>query len=149
MLPGFEPPAPPTPEERAVWMLKSMVNRAPPSSGEWDLIISGLRLCRFVSGLECEKCNFQDEDHTLTWVFKTKICLKDYFALRQRLGMTKLNHCPQCGAWSATCDGKTIKCLQCGLEAPGVSWTAQALNSDVSDPPGDGFVSPGAPEALL
>jgi hypothetical protein len=31
-------------------------------------------------------------------------------------------NCPKCGAFEATCDGKTIKCLNCGHEATGVSW---------------------------
>lgn len=34
------------------------------------------------------------------------------------------NHCPNCGAWEATCDGETIKCLKCGFETPGVAWLA-------------------------
>ena len=32
------------------------------------------------------------------------------------------NHCPKCGAWEATSDGKTIKCLKCSYEIEGVSW---------------------------
>jgi hypothetical protein len=33
------------------------------------------------------------------------------------------NHCPVCGQWGATCDGKRIKCLSCGHQANGVSWS--------------------------
>lgn len=34
----------------------------------------------------------------------------------------KMDTCPRCGSFEATCDGKRIKCLKCGLESPGVSW---------------------------
>lgn len=76
-------------EEWAASILRSMWERYPPTAEEWEIIISGIRLCRFVSHLECEKCNLATEDHTVGWMFETKVCLKDYHALRRRLGLGK------------------------------------------------------------
>jgi len=77
--------------EWAASSLRSMVERYPPTSEECDIMLSGIRLCRFVSDLECEKCNLATEDHTEGWLFQTKICLKDYYSLRHRLGLRKQN----------------------------------------------------------
>lgn len=74
-------------EEWAASLLRSMVERYPPTSEECDIMLSGIRIDRFVSHLECEKCNFACEDHTAAWLFLTKVCLKDYYALRRRLGL--------------------------------------------------------------
>ncbi|MBA7628955.1 hypothetical protein ES703_36452 [subsurface metagenome] len=76
-------------EEWAASILRSMVERYPPTSEECDIMLSGIRLCRFVSHLECERCNLATEDHTEGWLFETKVCLKDYYALRRRLGLGK------------------------------------------------------------
>jgi len=45
--------------------------------------------------------------------------------------VAKINVCPKCGAFSATSDGRTIKCTKCGNEGPGVRWP---------DPPGEAEV---------
>jgi len=74
-------------EEWAASILRSMWERYPPTAEEWEIMLSGIRLCRFVSHLECEKCNLDTEDHTEGWLFETKVCLKDYYALRRRLGL--------------------------------------------------------------
>jgi len=76
-------------EEWAASILRSMVERYPPTAEEWEIMVSGIRLCRFVSHLECEQCNLATEDHTEGWMFPTKVCLKDYHALRRRLGLGK------------------------------------------------------------
>jgi len=76
-------------EEQAASWLKSMVERYPPTAEECDIMLSGIRLCRFVSELECEKCKLACEDHTAAWLFPTKVCLKDYHALRRQLGLGK------------------------------------------------------------
>ncbi|MBU0777739.1 hypothetical protein KKF82_05735 [Patescibacteria group bacterium] len=76
-------------EEWAASTLRSMVERYPTTAEEWEIMLSGIRLCRFVSNLECEKCNFATEDHTEGWLFETKVCLKDYYSLRHRLGLGK------------------------------------------------------------
>ena len=76
-------------EEWAASILRSMWERYPPTAEEWEIMLSGIRLCRFVSHLECEKCNLATEDHTEGWLFSTKVCLKDYHALRRRLGLDK------------------------------------------------------------
>ena len=76
-------------EDWAASILRSMVESYPPTAEECDIMISGIRLCRFVSHLECEKCNLAREDHTVGWMFLTKVCLKDYYALRRRLGLGK------------------------------------------------------------
>lgn len=65
-------------EEQAASWLKSIWERYPPTAEEWEIIISGIRLCRFVSDLECEGCKLSYKDHTIGWQFPTKICLKDY-----------------------------------------------------------------------
>lgn len=75
-------------DQAASW-LRGMVERYPPTAEECDIMLSGIRLCRFVSDLECEKCNLACEDHTVDWLFPTKVCLKDYHALRRRLGLRK------------------------------------------------------------
>ena len=74
-------------EDWAASILRSMVGRYPPTAEECDIMLSGIRIDRFVSHLECEKCNFACEDHTAAWLFPTKVCLKDYYALRRRLGL--------------------------------------------------------------
>jgi len=74
-------------EEWVAGLLRRMVESYPPTSEECDIMLSGIRLCRFVSHLECDKCNLACEDHTEGWMFSTKVCLKDYHALRRRLGL--------------------------------------------------------------
>ena len=76
-------------DEWAASILRSMVERYPPTAKECDIMLSGIRIDRFVSHLECERCNFACEDHTVGWMFLTKVCLKDYHALRRRLGLGK------------------------------------------------------------
>ena len=71
-------------EEWAASMLKGMVDQYPPSSEECDIMLMGVRIDRFVSDLECEKCRYATEDHTVRWLFPAKICLKDYYKLRRR-----------------------------------------------------------------
>lgn len=68
-------------------ILRSMVKSHPATAEEWEIMLSGIRIDRFVSPLECEKCKFPCEDHTLGSTYLTKICLKDYYALRHRLGL--------------------------------------------------------------
>ena len=74
-------------EGQAASWLRSMVERYPPTAEECDIMLSGIRLCRFVSNLECESCNFACEDHTVDWLFNTKICLKDYHRKCKEWGM--------------------------------------------------------------
>jgi len=76
-------------KEWAANILRSMVERYPPTAKEYEIMLSGIRLCRFVSHLECEKCKLDTEDHTEGWLFSMKVCLKDYYALRRRLGLGK------------------------------------------------------------
>jgi len=76
-------------EEWAAGLLRSMVENYPPSPEECDIMLSGIRIDRFVSHLECERCNLATEDHTVGWLFQTKACLKDYHALRHRLRLGK------------------------------------------------------------
>lgn len=77
-------------EERAAYILRSMMEREPPAAEEWEIIVSGIRLCRFVSDLECEKCNLDTHDHTAGFLFTywsdtdrqdipIKFCLKDFY----------------------------------------------------------------------
>ncbi len=41
-------------EEWAASTLRSMWERYPPTAEEWEIMLSGIRLDRFVSHLECE-----------------------------------------------------------------------------------------------
>jgi hypothetical protein len=66
-------------EEWADSLLKTMVEQYPPSAYEWDIMLMGIRIDRFVSNLECEQCPFGPRDHTVGWLFETKVCLKDYY----------------------------------------------------------------------
>ena len=60
--------------------LKSWLEEYPPTAYEWDIMTMGIRLCMFVDDyLECQRCNLGPHDHTVGWLFKTKICLKDYY----------------------------------------------------------------------
>jgi hypothetical protein len=68
-------------------ILRSMVRGYPPSSEECDIMISGIRLARFVGEWECENCGLDCQDHTLGWMFNTKICIKDFAAKCKRLGI--------------------------------------------------------------
>ncbi len=63
----------------AAALLRIMVERYPPTPEECDIMLSGIRIDRFVSNLECESCNFACEDHTVGWLFSTKVCLKDFY----------------------------------------------------------------------
>jgi len=76
-------------EKWAASILRNMVENYPPTAEECDIMLSGIRIDRFVSHLECEGCNFATEDHTVGWMFLTKVCLKDYYSLRHRLGLRK------------------------------------------------------------
>jgi len=77
-------------EDWAAGILRSMVRSHLPSSAECELMISGIRIDRFVSDLECESCNFAYEDHTAGFLFTywsdiyrqdipIKFCLKDFY----------------------------------------------------------------------
>ena len=72
-------------EDWAAALLRSMVERYPPTSEEWDVMLMGIRLARFVSHLECEKCGLDTKDHTVGNLFggHIKICLKDYYRVRK------------------------------------------------------------------
>ena len=81
-------------EDWAASLLRSMVKWYPPCSEEWDIMLMGIRLSRFVSNLECEKCGLDTKDHTVGnmfwhWIpaYQTggpiKICLKDYYRVRK------------------------------------------------------------------
>ena len=63
---------------RAASHLKHCMEYYPPLNEEWDVILMGIRLCRFVSELECKGCELGYYDHTVGWLFPTKVCLKDY-----------------------------------------------------------------------
>lgn len=75
-----------------------MIRRLPPDEVECDIMISGIRLDRFVGEWECEGCNLATQDHTLGNMFQTlskayktynpvKVCIKDYLAKCARLGI--------------------------------------------------------------
>jgi len=77
-------------EEWAAGLLRSMVERYPPAAEECDLMLSGIRIDRFVSDLECESCNLDTHDHTMGYLFThwsdthrqdipIKFCLKDFY----------------------------------------------------------------------
>ena len=81
-------------EEWAASLLRSMMKWYPPSSEEWDIMLQGIRLARFVSELECEKCRYPTKDHTVGNLFThwipayecegpIKICLKDYYRVKK------------------------------------------------------------------
>ena len=60
--------------------IKWCLQQYPPKPEEWDIMTMGIRLCRFVNDhLECHRCNLGPHDHTVGWLFPTKICLKDYY----------------------------------------------------------------------
>lgn len=62
-------------ESHIKWCLESY----PPTAEECDIMLMGIRLCRFVNSYkECQSCDLACEDHTVGWLFNTKICLKDY-----------------------------------------------------------------------
>lgn len=77
-------------EDCAAGILRSMVKNNPPAAEECELMMSGIRIDRFVSNLECEKCNLNIHDHTLGFLFTywsdtwrqdipIKFCLKDFY----------------------------------------------------------------------
>ena len=81
-------------EDWAASMLKSAMRTHPPRAEEWDVMLQGIRLDRFVSHLECEKCGLATEDHTVGFLFSywdetyhsespIKMCLKDYYRVRK------------------------------------------------------------------
>lgn len=54
-----------------------MARRSPVTAEEMRTVPDGVRLCRFVADAECVKCNFGPFDHTVSWKYHTKVCLKD------------------------------------------------------------------------
>lgn len=79
-------------------MLHSMIERLPPDSVECDIMISGIRLDRFVGEWECEGCRLACHDHTLGFMFAkwddaykvfnpVKVCIKDFLAKCKFLGI--------------------------------------------------------------
>ena len=71
-----------------------MVKWYPPSSQEWEIIVMGIRIDRFVSPLECRECSLDTKDHTVGNLFwhwipayecggPIKICLKDYYRVKK------------------------------------------------------------------
>lgn len=77
-------------EEQAASWLRSMVKNNPPAAKECDLMLSGIRMARFVSDLECAKCKLDTHDHTIDFLFTywserdcqdipIKFCLKDFY----------------------------------------------------------------------
>lgn len=68
--------------------LKSCMEYYPPDAEECEIMMMGIRLCRFVNDIECtEHCNLGSNDHTLGWMFPTKICLKDYLVFCKKNGL--------------------------------------------------------------
>lgn len=78
--------------------LRSMFERLPPDSVECDIMISGIRLDRFVGEWECEGCPLSYYDHTLGFMFAkwddaykvfnpVKVCIKDYLVKCKALGV--------------------------------------------------------------
>lgn len=63
--------------ENSIHRMRYWLEYHPPTTEECDIMLSGIRLCRFVGDWECSKCNFDDTDHTLGWIFPTKVCVKD------------------------------------------------------------------------
>ena len=81
-------------EDWAASMLMSAMRTHPPRAEEWDVMLLGIRLDRFVSNLECEKCGLATKDHTAGFLFgywnepyhsesPVKMCLKDYYRVRK------------------------------------------------------------------
>ena len=68
-----------------------VIEQYPPDADECDIMLGGIRLCRFVLRSECIKCKFACQDHTLGEVFPTKICLKDYWRVIKRGERIKLD----------------------------------------------------------
>ena len=68
-------------------ILHAMVESYPPDAEECDIMLSGIRLARFVGEWECEGCGLSSHDHTLGWMFNTKVCIKDFMAKCKKLGM--------------------------------------------------------------
>jgi len=62
-----------------VCYIKSNLASYPPTAEEWDIMLGGIRLCRLVGDWECQKCPYAVKDHTIGWVFKAKVCLKDAY----------------------------------------------------------------------
>ena len=68
--------------------IKYCLERYPPSAEECDIMLMGIRLDRFVNSYkECQTCALGPEDHTVGWLFNTKICLKDYRRLCKKWGI--------------------------------------------------------------
>ena len=70
--------------------IKSCLERYPPTAEEWDIMLMGIRLARFVNSYEeCRHCSLDTTDHTVGWLFPTKVCVKDYRQkFRQKGGKT-------------------------------------------------------------
>ena len=65
---------------RAESHIKRCLQQYPPKPEEWDIMLTGIRIDRFVNNYEeCQRCNLGPHDHTVGWLFPTKVCLKDYY----------------------------------------------------------------------
>lgn len=59
--------------------LQLFVERYPPSAYECDIMLSGIRLARFVGDWECRGCRLAPTDHTLGLMFSSNVCVKDAY----------------------------------------------------------------------
>jgi|GEM_PF-5822590 len=60
--------------------IKWCLERYPPNTEECEVMLMGIRIDRFVNSYEeCRRCNLGPHDHTVGWLFPTKVCLKDYY----------------------------------------------------------------------
>jgi hypothetical protein len=73
--------------QHELYQLRSMFERYPPASHEWDIMVQGIRLARFVHGDECADCAYGSSDHIPGYldlehpggnVF-SKVCIRDFF----------------------------------------------------------------------
>jgi len=56
---------------------ESIRRQYPMTDEERSWLPDGVRLDRFVPIAECESCNLGYCDHTVSWRFPSKVCLKD------------------------------------------------------------------------
>ena len=88
-------------ESHIKWCLESY----PPAPEEWDIMLMGIRISRFVNNYEeCRHCNFGPHDHTVGWLFPAKVCLKDYYRKCKEWGIKP--YIPPGDRWDKRLTGK-------------------------------------------
>ncbi|GAI70496.1 unnamed protein product [marine sediment metagenome] len=98
-------------------IMASIKERYPMTEQERTELPPGVRLCRFVGDWECEKCPYGYLDHTLSWYFQTKVCLKDFYkAVQGQLRVFRIYNTATREWWEGEAGSAWEACAKAGWD---------------------------------